>query len=106
MAFIDLSEIAERELVPGFRVRFVHTDHVTISHWEVAAGSVLPEHAHPHEQITNVISWKFELTIDGECQVLEPGKVGVIPGNARHTGRALTDCRIIEVFYPVREDYR
>lgn len=23
-----------------------------------------------------------------------------------HSGRALTDCRVIDVFYPVREDYR
>ena len=47
-----------------------------------------------------------ELTIEGETQVLMAGCVGVIPGGAMHSGRALTDCRIIDAFHPVREDYR
>jgi quercetin dioxygenase-like cupin family protein len=49
---------------------------------------------------------EFELTIDDETQVLGPGTVTQIPGNAVHSGKALTDCRILDVFAPVREDYR
>jgi quercetin dioxygenase-like cupin family protein len=37
---------------------------------------------------------------------LTPGKVVVIGSNVPHSGKAITDCRILDVFQPVREDYR
>jgi quercetin dioxygenase-like cupin family protein len=48
----------------------------------------------------------FELTIDGETLELEAGSVVIIPPNAVHSGRARTGCYVMDVFYPVREDYR
>lgn len=106
MAFLDLNTLEEKELLPGFKARFVHTEHMTCSYWTVAAGASLPGHAHPHEQVTNVMEGRFELTVNGETKTLAPGSVAVIPSNAAHSGKAVTDCRIIDVFYPVREDYR
>ncbi|HOK05779.1 MAG TPA: cupin domain-containing protein [Syntrophales bacterium] len=106
MAFVDLETLEEREIAPGFRARFVHTPNVTISFWRVAAGSVLPSHRHAHEQVTNVLSGRFEMTVAGETQTAVPGMTVVIPQNAEHGGRALTDCYILDVFYPVRDDYR
>jgi len=49
---------------------------------------------------------EFELTIDDRTQRLGPGMVAFIPPNAVHSGRAVTRCRIIDVFHPVRDDYR
>ena len=106
MGFLTLGDIAESEPVPGFRVRFVHGDNMTIAYWEVDEEAVLPDHSHPHEQISSVIEGQFELTIEGVTEILGPGSVGVIPPNAPHSGKAITDCRIIDAFYPVREDYR
>jgi len=31
--------------------------------------------------------------------------VVLIPSDAKHSGKALTDCTIIDIFNPVREDY-
>ncbi len=106
MPFIALSDIQEREMVPGFRARFVHAERMTCSYWTIAAGAALPEHAHPHEQVTNIIRGRFEMAVDGETQTIEAGTVVVIPSGAKHRGRALTDCFILDVFSPVREDYR
>ena len=106
MPFVDLQQIESRELIPGFDVRFVHTESMTFAHWIVKAGAMLPEHFHEHEQVAHVLEGEFELTIDGQSQVLTSGAVGVIPSNAVHSGRAVTDCRILDVFHPVREDYR
>lgn len=106
MSFIKLSDIEEREIVKGFRARFVHTDRMTCSYWQIAAGSTLPEHSHPHEQVSNIIRGRFEMTAEGETRTIEAGDVVVIPSGAKHRGRALTDCFIIDVFSPVREDYR
>ena len=106
MPFITLADSEEREMVPGFRARFVHADRMTCSYLTIAVGAELPEHAHPHEQISSIIRGGFEMTIDGETQTIEPGSVVVIPSGAKHRGRALTDCYILDVFSPVREDYR
>ena len=106
MAFIDLVDISEREIVPGYRARFVHGDKLTLAYWEVDPGAELPQHSHPHEQVANVLEGKFELTVDGESRVLEPGQVAVIPGGVPHSGKAITNCRLLDVFQPVREDYR
>lgn len=37
---------------------------------------------------------------------MHPGGVAVVPSNATHSGRALSACRFVDVFQPVREDYR
>ena len=106
MTFLNLRDIPEREIVPGYKARFVHTDGMTLAYWEVEAGAALPEHSHPHEQIANVLEGEFELTVAGESRVLTPGQVAIIPGDVPHSGRAITDCRLLDAFQPARDDYR
>ncbi len=106
MPFIDLSQTPEREPVDGFKVRLVHTDNMTIAYWAIRAGASLPAHHHPHEQVANVLEGEFELTVGDESGIMTPGDVAVIPPDVPHAGRAVTDCRILDVFHPVREDYR
>ena len=106
MSAINLSEINPREPMPGFLGKFVHSEFMTFAHWKIEKGAVLPEHSHSHEQVANVISGEFEITIDGQTHLLKSGSVAVIPPNAIHSGKALTPCHIIDAFYPVREDYR
>lgn len=105
-SILKLSELERKELIPGARARFVHSDNMTLAHWEFDAGVLLPEHSHPHEQITNVLDGVFELTIEGQPHRLEAGMVAVIPPDALHSGKAITDCRLFDVFHPVREDFR
>jgi len=94
-----------REIMPGFHGKFEHSEKATLAFWEIDEEAELPSHNHPHEQIATVYKGRFELTIDGETRILEPGMVATIPSNAIHSGRAITDCEITDVFVPVREDY-
>jgi quercetin dioxygenase-like cupin family protein len=105
MNLIKLYEMAEREMVPGYHAKFVHSENMTLAYWNIDEGNSLPKHAHPHEQVVNLIEGSFEVTVDGEAKVLEPGSVVVIPPNVFHSGKALTSCRIIDAFYPIRADY-
>jgi quercetin dioxygenase-like cupin family protein len=102
----SLDEIEPQELIPGFTGKFLHTDSMTLVYWDIAAGAKLPEHAHYHEQVVNMLSGEFALTIEGVRCELKVGDVLVIPRNASHHGEAMTDCRILDVFQPAREDYR
>ena len=105
MAFIEIDTIERREILPGYTVRFVHTDSMTFAYWDVKAGSPLPEHSHHHEQVASVVEGTYELTVDGETKQLKAGEIAVIPSNVPHSGMAITDCKLMDVFCPVREDY-
>ena len=102
----NLNGIESKELFDGEKARFVHAENMTLACWQFDQGAILPEHSHPHEQITNVMGGTFEITIDGETVELNTGSVVVIPPHAVHSGMARTGCFIMDVFHPVREDYR
>jgi len=106
MPFVRLENCPTHEIVPGYRARFIHTARMTLAYWTVDAGAALPDHAHPHEQVAHVLAGEFEMTVGDEQRILTPGMVAVIPADVPHGGRALTACRLLDVFQPVREDYR
>lgn len=101
-----ISDIESKEIIPNFFARFIHTEHNTIGYLEVKSGAILPEHSHIHTQITRVTEGKFELTINNETKVYEPGMVAIIPPNVVHRGKAITDCKLTDIFSPVRDDYK
>ena len=102
----NISDIEPLEISLGFHGRFIHTASMTVAFVEVEAGAILPEHAHVHEQVTNLLEGEFEFVLNGESILLQPGHSVVIPSNVPHYGRAITKCRILDVFSPVREDFR
>ena len=102
----DLTSIAPREIFPGFQGRFIHSKTMTFAYWEIAKGSTVPAHSHMHEQVVNMLEGEFEVVIDGHPTLLSPGMVAAIPSHAVHSGIAKTDCKILDVFCPVREDYK
>jgi len=106
MEFTDLRHTEERELIPGFRGRVVHSERMTFVYWLIDERAPLPAHSHAHEQVAHVFDGEFELTIEGNTRRLGPGTVAVIPSHATHSGKALKRCRIMDAFCPTREDYR
>ncbi|TFH36651.1 MAG: cupin domain-containing protein [Anaerolineales bacterium] len=106
MPYMNLSEFEAREIIPGYRAIFLHSENMTLAYWTISAGSAMPVHSHPHEQVANILEGEFELVLDGEARVLRPGMVAMIPPDVPHGGLAISECRILDVFHPVREDYR
>jgi quercetin dioxygenase-like cupin family protein len=104
--FKDFKDIKPKQLLPGFKARFIHTNTQTLSLVEVEEGASLPTHSHFHEQISNVIDGEFELTIDGVSKVCRKGDIAIIGSNVDHSGKAITNCTILDIFTPVREDYK
>ncbi|MDC8003252.1 cupin domain-containing protein [Aureisphaera galaxeae] len=104
--FTSFENCTPISLLPGFTARFIHTDTQTFSLVEVEEGAVLPEHFHENEQFSQVLEGTFELTIGNETRICNPGDVALIESNIPHSGRAITACRIFDVFSPAREDYK
>ncbi|MBD3349585.1 MAG: cupin domain-containing protein [Candidatus Eisenbacteria bacterium] len=105
MPFVNLKELRQVEPVPGFHLRFVHSDAMTIAFWDVEEGAVMPEHSHSHEQIAVVVEGEFELTLSGETRLLSAGEIAVIPSGEPHSGEAMSRCRLHDAFHPKRDDF-
>ena len=104
--FLKTETLPEHMLREGIYARLVHTEQMTVAHVLLIKGAVLPVHNHVHEQVTNVVEGELEMTVDGHTRICRPGDVVVLPSNVPHGAVALTECRVIDVFQPVREDYR
>jgi len=104
--FHHFNDIETKEIAPGFFSKLIHTQSNTINFIEVKAGNSVPRHQHINEQYAFVIEGKFELTVNDIPQVLDPGLFALIPPNVWHSGIAITDCKLIDIFSPAREDYK
>jgi len=102
----DIKNIHPKEVVKGITGYYAHGESLTFGYVEIIAGSVLPEHHHVHEQITYIIEGQLDMTIGGEFCPLTAGMYHIIPSHTPHSAIARTACKVIDVFNPVREDYR
>ena len=102
----QIKNIKPKELVPGITGYYAHGDNMTFGYVELKAGSIVPTHQHTQEQITYIIHGELDMVIDGQPCLLTSGMYHVIPSNTPHSAIAKTDCRVIDAFSPVREDYK
>jgi quercetin dioxygenase-like cupin family protein len=68
-------------------------------------GASIHEHSHPQEEVYEVVEGELEVTIDGAAQVIRTGLMAIVPGNAPHSVKALTNGRAIIVDYPLRRGF-
>jgi len=106
MPFVDISSLRVTERLPGWHGRYFHTPNMTFAHYDFVRGASIHEHFHPEEEVYEVIEGELELTIDGVAQVARPGVVAIVPADARHSVKALTDGRAIIVDHPVRPEFK
>ena len=102
----NLKDVPSIEYVPGFHGKMIHTEHMTFAYWQIDDGASIGDHHHIHEQVINVHEGQIKMTIGGEEHILGHGDVYVIAPNVPHSGIALSPCKILDVFSPVREDYK
>jgi mannose-6-phosphate isomerase-like protein (cupin superfamily) len=105
MPFLDTSGLSVVERLPGWKGRFFHTATMTFADYEFTASSTIHEHFHPEEEVYEVIAGELEMFVDGVTQVVRPGIVAIVPSNAPHSVRALTDGRVIIVDHPARPEF-
>jgi quercetin dioxygenase-like cupin family protein len=106
--FIPAGGGKHRHLFPGVEIRATAGDDLMLSLVNFEPGSIVPDHSHPHEQMGMMISGQAEFTVGGVTRILGPGDIWRIPGNVVHRVKAVGDdpAVALDVFHPVREDYR
>jgi quercetin dioxygenase-like cupin family protein len=105
MPFIDLTGLKVTERLPGWFGRYFHSAYMTFAHYDFKQGSSIHEHSHPQEEVYQVIEGELELMIEGEVQVVRPGLAGIVPSDARHSVKALSNGRAIIVDCPARREF-
>ena len=102
-----LTQAGPHDLAPGVHMYPLFGDAVQLSLVDLDSGAVVPLHSHPHEQLGYVVEGRVTMTIGGVDHPLGPGDAYQIPGDVEHGARAgEAGCRVLDVFHPVREDYR
>ena len=102
----NIKNITAKQIAPGITGHYAHGDKVTFGFVELKKGSSVPLHHHINEQITSIVEGQLDMIIGGEAYSLTDGMYHVIHANVPHSAVAITDCQAIDVFGPVREDYK
>ena len=93
-----LAGIRRKTLLEGGRTQLVE--------FRLAAGAVIPTHEHPQEQTGYLLSGQMTMTVAGQAHEVGAGDSWTIPGGVEHGVSVREDSVAIEVFSPVRRDYR
>lgn len=107
MSFFTVSELPGVDMLPGVVRRAVYLEHTMMTFFSFAPGSVIPDHDHPHEQITYVVQGAMEFTLGGETRVLRAGDGVCCPPGVPHGAVVLDEPTVaLDGWYPVREEYK
>ena len=87
------------------RQLFGYNDAILMAKVDFETGAVGAVHAHPHSQVSYVVSGEFDVFIDGVETRLGPGDSFYIEPNLDHGAVCRKAGVLIDVFSPVREDF-
>ncbi len=105
--FPTADEMSRHQIFPGVTIHTCAAEKMMISIVDLEPHAVVAEHSHPHEQVGRVLQGRVTFFIGGEQKTLQAGDMFRIPGNTPHRVIALDEpARVIDIFNPIREDYR
>ena len=105
--FPAADECAQHTIFPGVHIRTCAGEQMMLSVVDLEPHAIVEEHAHPHEQVGIVLAGRAIFFIGDEQKTLQAGDLYRIPGNVRHKVIVLEQpARALDIFNPVREEYR
>lgn len=72
---------------------------------QLDAGSRMPEHQHPQEQIAHVLKGRMRLIVAGVPHDLSAGESFYLASNVPHGVETIEDTTVLDTFSPPRDDY-
>ena len=105
MPYINFNERKKVKIWEGVEGSLYHSEQATFAHITLKKGAEVGSHQHIHEQWTHVIEGGMLFNIDGEEKLLTAGMAAFIPSNSPHSAKAIIECKVIDCFFPVREDF-
>ncbi len=100
------AENTSETLAPGLSRKIgAHNDNLMVVEVHFEAGTTAPMHHHRHEQITYVMSGKFEFTVGDKTYIVGAGDSLYKEPNIEHGATCLESGMLLDVFTPHREDF-
>jgi len=100
--FITLNQLPAADAGLAGLLSTLQTENLTIGYTQLKAGAAIPLHQHPEEAIDIMLEGILDMQIGEKTATLGPGMVSMVPSMVVHAAKAVTDCRVITVFYPKR----
>jgi len=69
------------------------------------AGSKMPPHQHPQEQIVHILSGRMKLIVDGTPHDMKSGDSFYLASNVPHGVETIEETRVVDTFSPPRDEY-
>jgi quercetin dioxygenase-like cupin family protein len=105
--FLDQADCSRHQIFPGVEIHTAAGQQLMLSIVDFAPHSVVETHSHPHEQMGWLLAGELTFTVGEETQLVKAGQMWRIPGGVPHRVVAGSQpARALDVFHPVREDYR
>ena len=105
--FIRFDDVVSFERAQGVSGRPLFGENAMINLIQFEPGAVVPLHSHPHEQLGIVLRGVQVLVVEGVEHPLGPMEGYVLPGGVEHSAHCGPEgATVLDVFQPVREDYR
>jgi quercetin dioxygenase-like cupin family protein len=94
------------DLAPGIRRRTV-THGATMYQMvaELKAGSIMPEHQHPQEQIIHILAGRMRVIVGGISRELCAGDSHYLASNVPHGVETIENTTVLDTFSPPRNEY-
>ena len=94
------------DLAPGIRRRTVtHGQTMYQMIAELKAGSKMPEHQHPQEQIIHILAGRMRVFANGGTHELGAGDSYYLASNVPHGVETPEETRVLDTFSPPRHEY-
>ncbi len=104
---VNREDCSHHEIFPGVQIHTTAGERMMLSLVEFAPHAEVRPHSHPHEQMGLLLEGELTFIIGGEKHVLHPGQMWRIPGGVTHSAIAGPEkVRALDVFHPIRDDYR
>ena len=72
---------------------------------QLEAGSKMPEHQHPQEQLVHIIAGRMKLIVQGTPHELTTGDSFYLASHVPHGVETIEETRVLDTFSPPRDEY-
>jgi quercetin dioxygenase-like cupin family protein len=107
MSFVKTGEARTVTPEAGMKRQVLaHSEQLMLVRHFFEEGWVGMRHSHPHHQLVYVVSGAIRVEVEGKTFEVRAGDSFVVDGGVEHQASALEASEVLDVFTPVREDYR
>lgn len=105
--FASFSELRRFKLADDVSAQALFGEGAMLSLVELEPNAVVPAHSHTHEQLGVVLRGELNLVVAGDARAMAEMDAYALPGGLEHQAQAGPQgALVLDVFQPVREDYR